>query len=55
MRPSIWAFVRLEPSAWKQACSVLRELGGGDAARLPGAANQHFLFPAEIILTQCDV
>jgi len=27
----------LEPSACKQGCSVLRELGGGDAARLPGA------------------
>jgi len=37
-RPSIGAFVLLEPSAWKQACSVLRELGGGDTARLPGGS-----------------
>jgi len=27
----------LEPYAWKQARTVLRELGGGDVARLPGA------------------
>ena len=38
VRPSIRAFVMLEPSAWKQACSVLRELGDGDTARLPGYA-----------------
>jgi len=27
----------LEPYAWKQARTVLRELGDGDVARLPGA------------------
>jgi len=26
----------LEPYAWKQARTVLRELGGSNAARLPG-------------------
>ena len=37
MRPSKWAFVMPEPYARKPACAVLGELGGGDAARLPGA------------------
>lgn len=35
MRP-FRAFVMLEPYAWKQARAVLRELGGGDVAWLPG-------------------
>ena len=36
MRPSDRTFVMLEPYAWKQARTVLRELGGGNAAWLPG-------------------
>ena len=36
MRPTVRAFVMLEPYAWKQARTVLRELGDGDVAWLPG-------------------
>jgi len=36
VRPSKWALVMPEPYAGKLACTVLGELGGGDAARLPG-------------------
>ena len=36
MRPSIWAFVMLEPLARKLAYSVLREEGGREAPDLPG-------------------
>ena len=36
VRPSIWAFVMLEPLARKLAYSVLREEGGREAPDLPG-------------------
>jgi len=58
VRPSIRTFVMLEPSAWKQACSVLRELGGGDAARLPGGfliyEHAQFLGVSHVKLYSCD-
>ncbi|HEC12005.1 MAG TPA: hypothetical protein ENI80_01940 [Acidiferrobacteraceae bacterium] len=38
VHPLRWVLVMPEPYARKPACAVLGELGGGDAARLPGAA-----------------